>query len=289
MSPTVAIVAQGTMGAAVARRLVDHGVVVLTALEGRGAASKARATAAGMRPVADDQLVDVDLLLSIVPPASALPFARRMAPLLFAAPRKPLFVDCNAVSPQTVLEVAAVIAPTGAEFADVGIIGMPPGPGVRGPNLYASGEHAREVETLSAYGLDVRLLDGPIGAASALKMCYAGITKGITAVASCMILAAQRAGSANALHAELVESQPMLMAAFTRNVPGMYPKAYRWVAEMQEIARFAELDSTASEIFTAAARLYDRIAKDFAGARTETTALSEFLTDSASAVAKARA
>ena len=95
------------------------------------------------------------------------------------------------------------------------------------------------IERLNEYGLVFRPVEGPVGAASALKMSYGGITKGLTAVGSAMILAAERAGVAEALHAELAASQPNLLAYFTRSVPDMFGKAYRWVPEMEEIAHFS--------------------------------------------------
>src|SRR5215469_14956620 len=101
MSLVVAVVAPGNMGAAVGRCLTEHSVEVLTALAGRSTASVARASAAGMRTVALEELASAELVLSIVPPAAALPFAQQLAPALTAASRKPVFVDCNAVSPAT--------------------------------------------------------------------------------------------------------------------------------------------------------------------------------------------
>ena len=73
-------------------------------------------------------------------------------------------------------------------------------------------------------------------------MSYAGITKGFTALGAAMMLAATRGGSAEALQAELAESQPALLGYLTRQVPSMYPKAYRWVAELEEIAGFVGKD-----------------------------------------------
>ena len=125
---------------------------------------------------------------------------------------------------------------TGTPFVDAGIIGGPPKPGGAGPVFYLSGEKAGEVAALEEFGLACKVLDGPVGAASALKMSYAGITKGLTALASVMILAATRAGTADALRRELGDSQPMLLAWFERQIPSMFGKAYRWVAEMEEIA-----------------------------------------------------
>lgn len=277
MKPVVAIMAPGSMGAAVGARLASQGVEVLTSLDGRSAASRERARAAGMNGVAETQLTEADFLLSIVPPSVALAFAERMAPRLEKSHRKPVFVDCNAVSPETMRRIAETMAAARTPCVDAGIIGVPPKAGAAGPNFYASGPDAERFQTLSSHGLEIRVLSAPIGAASGLKMSYAGITKGLTAVATAMLLAAARGGVADALRAELAESQSSLLASFRRTVPGMFPKAYRWVAEMQEIAAFAGADPAAAEIFRGASALYDRISQDVAGERREAKQLERCL------------
>src|SRR5512139_3868259 len=167
MKPVVAIVAAGNMGAGIGRRLVENDVKVLTLLNGRSPATQKRAADAGMTAVTAETLMEADLLLSILPPAYALSFAEQSAFALKSARRKPVFVDCNAVNPATVRHIHAVITATGAEFIDAGIIGFPPVPGTAsGPHIYASGEHAAKLKVLGDYGLDVRVLEGPIGAAS---------------------------------------------------------------------------------------------------------------------------
>jgi 3-hydroxyisobutyrate dehydrogenase-like beta-hydroxyacid dehydrogenase len=280
MAISVAIVAPGNMGAAIGRRLADNGVRVTTSLAGRSAASAKRAEAAGMLAVDDVALVRSDLVLSIVPPGDAIAFAERMAPHLASATPKPVFVDCNAISPATVARISEIIAPTGASFVDGAIIGAPPQQGSKGPVLYVSGEGAARVLVLRAHGLDVRVVEGGIGAASALKMSYAGITKGLTALGSAMLLGATRAGVAEALYAELAASQPALLPWFSRQIPGMYQKAYRWVAEMEEIAEFLRDDPAAAEMFRGAARLYERLAGDGSGSTHETEELSRFIDQS---------
>jgi hypothetical protein len=108
-------------------------------------------------------------------------------------------------------------------------------------------------------------------------MSYAGITKGFTALAAAMMLAADRGGSAAALHAEFAESQPALLGWLTRQMPNMYSKAYRWVAELDEIAAFVGKDQPEHAMLDAAARLYERIAQDFDGKKTEISTLDQFL------------
>lgn len=257
----IAVIAQGTMGSGVGRRLRDSGAEVRTLLSGRSAASAERARAAGMTAKADElELLDgADFFLSILPPGEAEPLAHRFAPTLAALGRKPVYVDCNAVSPQTAVRIGEAVTPSGAHFVDAGIIGGPPRPGYS-PTIYAAGPTARQTAVLRDWGIDWRVIDGPIGAASALKMSYGGITKGTTAIASAMLLGAARFGCAEALIAELTESQPEMLARFRESIPRMYDKAYRWVAEMEEISDFLEKNPPSRDMYAAIARLYDYLA-----------------------------
>ena len=261
MAETVAVIAMGEMGSGVARRLHERGATVLTSLAGRSAASAARAQKAGAVPVAtDDELVaQAGFVLSIVPPGDAVALAQRLAPAIRKAGRKLIYVDCNAVSPQTAARIGEVLKDTGCVYVDAGIIGPPPGANSR-TIFYASGPGAQEFERLAAFGLSIRLMEGPNGAASAMKLSYAGITKGCTAIASAMMLGATRAGTAQALQQELSESQPMLLGWMRNFVSRMPPKAYRWVAEMEEIATFQQDDAAARDMYLGIARFYEQIA-----------------------------
>jgi L-threonate 2-dehydrogenase len=281
MIPVVAIIAPGAMGAGVGQRLTGHGVRVLTALAGRSVATVARAREAGMAAASEAEIAAADFILSILPPGEALAVAEHFAPILAASNTKPVYVDCNAVNPATVERVAAAIAPTGCPFVDAGIIGAPPRGDDAGPRFYASGAAAPRFAALRPYGLDVRLLDGAPSAASALKMSYAGITKGTQAIGAAMMLAAMRAGSAAALFDELSFSQKEMLAQFKQQLPMMPAKAYRWVAEMQEIADFVGDNPAARELYEGAAHFYARMAEDFAANKNATAALKEFLSKNA--------
>jgi 3-hydroxyisobutyrate dehydrogenase-like beta-hydroxyacid dehydrogenase len=271
MAYVVAIVAAGDMGAAVGARLAEHGVRVTTSLAGRSAATAARAERSRMVATADDDALvgEADFFLSICPPAEAIRLAKRMKPALSRSRKKPVYVDCNAVSPETAREIGAILEGTGCSYVDGGIIGLPPPPGHTGTRIYVSGAAATEVSKLSDFGVPFPVLDGPIGAASALKMSYGGITKGFTAIAVAMLLGATRSGSAAALHKELEMSQPQLLAWLGRQVPRMPPKAYRWVAEMEEIGHFLGDGTPGGDTYAAIARLYEDIA---AATRTPATA-----------------
>jgi 3-hydroxyisobutyrate dehydrogenase-like beta-hydroxyacid dehydrogenase len=262
MAATVVVIAQGEMGAGIGQRLAEGGARVLTSLTGRSAASAARAAKAGMEVIGDDArlVAEADFVLSVIPPGEAVPFARRMAPALAKAAKKPIFVDGNAISPARVAEVAAIIAPSGSRFVDGGIIGSPPSPGKSGGRFYVSGPDAASALALRDYGLDVRQVEGGIGAASALKCSYAALTKGTQALGMALMLGAMRAGVAPELRQEFASSQPALAAFLARQIPNMYRKAYRWVAEMEEIGDHLGTGTPgARDIYHGMARLYEAL------------------------------
>jgi putative dehydrogenase len=280
MDPIV-VIAAGEMGAAVGGRLRERGAEVRTSLAGRSVKTAERARRHGLIALDDDaRLVEgAAFVLSIVPPAEAAPLARRRAAARADSRAKPVYIDCNAVSPATVAEAADAIERTGCAFVDAGIIGGPPRQGTPGPKFYACGPAAERFAALRERGLDVRAIDGEIGTASALKMAYGSITKGFTAIGAAAMLGATAAGVADLLKRELADSQPALKAWLDRQMPNVFAKAYRWVAEMEEVSGFVGEPSPSSQMFQGVARLYEELARSYEGDRREIEALAKFVKD----------
>ncbi|MEZ5763416.1 MAG: DUF1932 domain-containing protein [Xanthobacteraceae bacterium] len=259
----IAVVAMGEMGSGFAQRLNERGARVLTSLAGRSAASEKRAKAAGTILTDDAGLIaEADMLLSIVPPAAAGATAERFLPLIEKAARKPVYIDCNAIAPQTLAEIAKLFAAKNLPFIDGSIIGAAPKPDGSSPRLYMSGPIKGEAETLKQLGIDTRVLSTTLGDASTLKMSYAGITKGFQALGASMALGAGRNGAADSLVEELKFSQPQLYGWLSKSMPTMYDKAYRWDGEMKEISKFLLPEQGASRMLAGAAELYEHIAED---------------------------
>lgn len=265
---TVGILSPGDMGHAIGAVLHRHQRRVITNLQGRSARTAALAEAAGFCDVRDDETLvrEADVLLSILPPDRAYALAGRVATAVRATGAPVLFVDCNAIAPQTALAIEHLLSEAGVSFVDGGIIGGPPRPGDAGPRLYLSGPRAAELAELGACGLDVRVLGLQSGQASGLKMCYASLTKGLTALATGALVAGRTLGLQDAL---LTEFQALsLFPTIDRSVSGMPPKAYRWIGEMEEIARtFASLGLPA-QMAKGAASLYRFVEGTAYGART---------------------
>jgi 3-hydroxyisobutyrate dehydrogenase-like beta-hydroxyacid dehydrogenase len=259
---TVAILAPGDMGHSVGAVLRQGGVRVVTNLAGRSQRTAQLAKSAGIEPVGDDGALvrAADVLFSIVPPAEAAPLARRLAVALRDTGTSLVYVDFNAISPRSSREVGEIVTAAGSVYVDGGIIGPPPKVGDRKTRLYVSGAEAARVVELARTGLDIRAVDGGIGAASALKMCYASMTKGMMAIATEAFVSAEMLGVSAALKAEMTVSRPDVLSDIERNMPRVPPKAYRWVGEMEEIAStFADAGMT-PEMFDGAARVFRMIA-----------------------------
>ena len=269
---TVALISPGDMGQAVGALLARGGERVVTCLAGRSERTRALARAAGFidLPSLDVLVRESELLLSIVPPAQAVAVARDVAAALGATRARITYVDCNAISPRTAREVAAVIAPTGSGFVDAGIVGGPPR-NAPSPRFYASGPDRARFGELRGAGLDIRLLGDEVGEASAVKMCYAALTKGTTAIATELLVAARKLGVYDTLVAELNDSQSAQAKRMGDAVPAMPGKAHRWVAEMEEIARTFEDVGLTPLMFQGAAEMYRLTAgSEIGGERPET-------------------
>jgi 3-hydroxyisobutyrate dehydrogenase-like beta-hydroxyacid dehydrogenase len=254
---TVGILSPGDMGAAIGKMLRDGGLEVVTCLVDRSDLTRLRAREAGFRDAPDlDALVsEVDLLLSVLVPAEALPLAERVAASMRRTGATPVYADCNAVAPRTVAAIDRLIADAGAAFVDAGIIGGPPHPGSN-TRIYCSGPDTAPLEALRAYGLDVRVVGPAIGQASGLKMVYAASTKGTTALWTELLAAARALGLDDPLMAEFGMSRSDVSRQLMAAIPSMPRRARRWVGEMEEIATtFADLGLT-PRIMEGAADLY---------------------------------
>ncbi len=234
---TVGILSPGDMGHTVGERLKSKGLRVVAHLADRSARTRSLAEKAGIEEVSsyDALVVEADIVLCILVPAEAGAAAQKVADALRSTGADLLYADCNAIAPQTTIEIGKTISDAGGRFVDASIIGPPPR-GEGATRFYASGKHANELARLNDYGLDVPVISDRIGDASAIKMCYAGLTKGLTALCTELLVAAEALGIREALFAEYNLSQAAMLKRMEGGLPGMPPKSRRWVGEMEEIS-----------------------------------------------------
>ena len=254
---TVAILSPGDMGHAVGQRLREHELDVITCLAGRSDRTRALADKAGIRDVPSmEELVEQsDLVMSMTVSAAVPGVCRQVADALRATGSETLFAECNAIAPQLTRELEPVITDAGGRFVDASIIGGPPRRGYS-PHFYASGEHAAQFERLNDCGLTVLKLEGDVGQASGIKMCYAAMTKGSWALYTELLMAAEFMGLTEPLLAEFQSGQESVLQRMERTIPTVPPRARRWVSEMEEIRdTFAHLGMT-PQLFEGVAEMY---------------------------------
>lgn len=254
---TVAILSPGDMGHAVGQRLREHELDVITCLAGRSDRTRALADKAGIRDVSTmEELVEqADLVMSMTVSAAVPGVCRQVADALKTTGSGTLFAECNAIAPQLTRELEPVITDAGGRFVDASIIGGPPRPGYS-PHFYASGEHAAQFERLNDFGITVLKLDGDVGQASGIKMCYAAMTKGSWALYTELLMAAELMGLTEPLLAEFQSGQQSVIQRMERTIPTVPPRARRWVSEMEEIRdTFAHMGMT-PHLFEGVAEMY---------------------------------
>lgn len=257
----VGLMSPGDMGQAVAIQLKAKGLNVFTALAQRSERTRALAREAGLSDLSTlaRLVAECDVVLSILNPGAALDFAREVAEALRATGSHTLVVDCNAIAPDTVREIATLVEGAGGRFLDAGIIGPPPR-GTAKTNLYVSGPRAEDLEQLGGPQLHVRVISDRLTDASALKMCYGALNKGTQALWLDVLVAAQRLGVDGILDQELRRSQADRYQRELGQFPSLPPKAHRWVPEMLEISRTLATAGITPKMFDGAAEVFRFVA-----------------------------
>jgi 3-hydroxyisobutyrate dehydrogenase-like beta-hydroxyacid dehydrogenase len=264
--------------------LRQAGYRVVTALDGRSTASRNLAEQAGLEDLGSlEQLfAQCSLFLSILPPAVAFDFAQSAARVIGRLERQVLYVDCNAVSPATVDAISALFSRGAVRFVDVGIVGPAPKSGTRSPTrFYVAGPDRATLLDIEVPELAVIDMGATIGRASAIKMCYAGLNKGVDALYTTILLAAERLGVRRELMQEFDLSQAEAAGRMARRVPFLAAAADRFTGEMAEIAATFDSAGVSGDFHRGAEWLYARLAESTLAVETRATLPTERSLDDA--------
>jgi 3-hydroxyisobutyrate dehydrogenase-like beta-hydroxyacid dehydrogenase len=259
----VGLLHPGNMGAVVAHTLRQSGHRVLWVAEGRSERSRTRAAAAGLESASIARVCQqAEMVISVCPPE----FATDVCQQVLHAGYRRLFVDANAIQPARALTLDTLCRNAGAAFVDGGIIG----PAVTTPQttwLYLSGERAAQAAAYFASGPLVAETVGPApGQASGLKMCFAAYNKGRAALLAATLATAAHFGVRPIIYEQLERRDGLTPAEAEDFVTRMAPRAWRFVAEMHEIADTFESAGVTGQFHEGAAAIYDRL-REFKDAR----------------------
>jgi 3-hydroxyisobutyrate dehydrogenase-like beta-hydroxyacid dehydrogenase len=241
----------GAMGATVAASCTGER---LWASDGRSPASRRRAADAGLVDAGTlaALVARCDTIVSVCPPDRARSVAQSVAGLGFVG----VYVDANAVSPATTAEIGLLFD----RYVDGGIVG-PPAERAGTTRMYLSGVGAAAVaERWEGSVLDVRPIDGGVGAASAVKMLFAAWGKHNAALMLAINAVAEALGVTDAIRSEWAISRPDFVAESEAAAQRTAPKAWRFEGEMYEIAATFEAAGMPPEFHRAAAEVFRRMA-----------------------------
>jgi 3-hydroxyisobutyrate dehydrogenase-like beta-hydroxyacid dehydrogenase len=253
------------MGSAIGAALRAGGARVVATAEGRSERTRRLAAEGGVEvlPTLADVVAAADVVLSVAPPDQAPAIADTLAAL--PGPR-PLVADLNAVSPATARGLAARLEAAGYAFVDGSISGPPPRrPGTT--RIYLSGHRAAEVAALPLQGVDLRVVGGEAGTASAVKMCTASVYKGTVGLLLQALLTAHANGVVEHVVDDLREAFPELVDGAAATLARAGSKSERFVGEMREIADTQAAAGLPRELFDGYAAVYEALAATPAAAR----------------------
>ena len=255
------------MGSGIGSGWVAGGARVLTCVVGRSDRTRRLAEAAGLDLVAtlDEVVAASDIVASVVPPASALSCAESIAQAAERRDVHPLVIDLNAISPSTARRIGARLGEVGCDLVDGSVSGAPPCSGSTPTRVYVSGPRAVEFVHLPNPWIDVVHLAGPVGAASALKMCTASMYKGTQALVMHALLTAEANGVREQFLDDTARRWPADVPHWHTDVAVAASKAWRFVDEMKEIARTQADAGLPAGLFEGVAVAYERAARTVLG------------------------
>ena len=260
MRPVVGVLHPGAMGAAIGSALKPAAGAVIWAAAGRSDATAKRAETADLVGVPDvvELARRADVIISICPPHAARDVAEQVAAALDGAPRRPLFVDANAVAPATVQGIGELL---GAEHVvDAAVIGPPAWEPGR-TTLWISGAAAGPVAKLfEGSPFEPRVLGPDLGTASGLKVCFAMQSKALSALWLELAEAARRYGVEDALREQLGRVGVDFTAKLDAAGGQATAKAWRWAGEMDEAGDALAALGLPDGFSRAAAQMYRRMA-----------------------------
>ena len=235
----IGVLSIGEMGYHWAKILTARGVDVLTYAEDRSETTRKRAENVGVKclPSMNQLVKEADLIVSIVVPSAAKKVAAKTSKAAIKTGRRDLlYLDANAISPMTAEDIGKTLSGGGVEFVDGCIIGSAAKMD-KGAVVYVSGPQAEKIQGLGSYGFSVKVL-GPAGAqASAFKVVYAGLTKGLQGLFVELLMAARSFGLLDEILKRYEESFPGLLDKVNASIVALRIHAGRRAEEMDELKR----------------------------------------------------
>jgi len=261
----IGLIGMGDMGHNVAKYLTKSDFKIVTNLDHRSKKSFDTAKSLNIEILELNEFVNrSNIIISIIPPSAAYETAKIISDYSKKLSKPITYIDANAISPKSTLLIENEFYNSSfksSKYIDGSIIGGPPNKSYK-PRLYVSGKYAKEVLHLKSLAFDIINLGNVTQLASSIKMCYASLTKGTSALLLSLILLADKLEVLNYLSEELEYSQKDTFDKIINSFPSISNKSDRWIGEMEEIASTYVDKELNPGVFDNASYIYRLLSKD---------------------------
>ena len=242
VKPTIGILYLGELGSALAEKCLEEGLHVVTTLEHRSERTRRMCTELGAKclPTIRDVVERADIVFSVVPPDAAAAMAKECVRHLATRKDRSVYVDLNAVGPETIVRMEKLFVGNGHGFVDATVHGLT-GNVRQDPVIYVSGQDADYVAKYIPKSIEVRHIGGRAGAAATFKMLVGGLNYGLLANFLELCLSAREADLLKEFTEVCYEFYPGVMEVTDRLVPTLRHHARRHLSELSELEQTIEL------------------------------------------------
>jgi 3-hydroxyisobutyrate dehydrogenase len=249
---TVAILGLGEVGGALASILAETTRVI--AIDPADRKAKARELGIDHYAAPGIYLEAAEVILSAVTGEQAVPAARVARPFLRAGA---VYADLNTAPKETMTRVEGLLEPGGITCIDIAVMSIIGAPGVRFPPMLASGTGAADLAAwLEPLGFIIRVIEGAVGDASAVKMMRSIFMKGMEALTVECFAAAEHYGLSHLTIENLADLDRIPIASTVDSHVTSHPRhAARRLGEVIDAEAMLRRDGF-DPIMTSAARAF---------------------------------
>lgn len=258
--PVIALLSPGDMGTQIAKALIKKNFKVITAGEGRSHKTLQNIQNTGIEDAGSLQntVEQADVILSLTSPEGSLKLAENIVSCLKNASNRPLYVDLNSNTPAMALSIEVLLLSINIQFVNGAVMGASkdiPENGV----LVISGIHRNFFLELFGKVFKIKDAGEKTEAASAYKLLFSMVNKGINALFFETMTAAAHFGILDELNESLQDFLPGTYQDLIKTTPTYPQHIFRRIDEMKGLTEMLESENLPNVIASGTAETFERV------------------------------
>ncbi|MDN5423397.1 MAG: DUF1932 domain-containing protein, partial [Chryseobacterium sp.] len=258
--PVIAVLFPGDMGTQITKALINHNFKVITAGEGRSARTLDNIRNSGITDTQSLQntVEQADVILSLTSPEGSLKMAETVISCLKTTSNRPLYVDLNSNTPVLASSIEQLFLSVDVPFVNGAVMGASkdvPDHAV----LVVSGIYRSIFIKLFAPVFKIKDAGEKTEAASAYKLLFSMVNKGMNALFFETMTAAAHFGILDELNESLQEFLPGTYQDLMKTTPTYPQHILRRIDEMKGLADMLKSENLPHIIASGTAETFERV------------------------------